>query len=64
MVYRYSFRIAAVIIVMALFVGIAQYLPFLVVNRPLKSLCVYTWQDKIDEQVFIDFAQKTGIKFL
>jgi spermidine/putrescine-binding protein len=62
MVYRYSFRIAAVIIVMALFVGIAQYLPFLVVNRPLKSLCVYTWQDKIDEQVFIDFAQKTGIK--
>ena len=62
MIVRHIFRIFCLIASMALLLSLARVVPYFLNTRVHKSLCLYTWQEKIDEQLLQRFEQQTGIK--
>lgn len=62
MIFRHFFRIACLLGCMALLLALARVVPYFLHTRVEKSLCLYTWQEKIDEQLLQRFEQQTGIK--
>jgi len=62
MIARHIFRIICLFGCMALLLALARVVPYFLNTRVDKSLCLYTWQEKIDEQLLQRFEQQTGIK--
>jgi len=62
MIYRHIFRFILLLACMVVLLGLARVIPYFLNNRAEKSLCLYTWQEKIDEQLLQQFEQQTGIK--
>jgi len=62
MIVRHIFRMLCLAVTMALLLALARVVPYFLNTRVHKSLCLYTWQEKIDEQLLQRFEQQTGIK--